>query len=166
MLFVFLLQADARVVLSRPILESPYQTGTPKLMLSAEKMPSLYDFFTDIPDPRRAQGRRHSLPTVLAISAAAVLCGREGYKAIWDWAKALGPKGRERFRCRYVKGSFLIPSESIFRDVLILVDPEQLDRPPVPNNSDRYYRGRREYFDSHHDDFRPGRGALPSLHPK
>jgi hypothetical protein len=127
MLFVILLQADARDVLSRALLESPYQSGTPKLMLSAKKMHSLYDFFTDIPDPRRAQGRRHSLPTVLAISTAAVLCGREGYKGIWDWAKALGPKGRERFRCRYVKGGFQIPSESIFRDVLIRVEPEQLD---------------------------------------
>jgi hypothetical protein len=39
----------------------------------------------------------------------------------------LGPKGRERFRCRYVKGSFQVPSESIFRDVLIRVNPEQLD---------------------------------------
>jgi hypothetical protein len=97
MLFVFLLQADARVVLSRPLLESPYQTGTPKLMLSAEKMRSLYDFFTDIPDPRRAEERRHLLPTVPAISAAAVLCGMEGYKAIADWAKALGPKGRGGF---------------------------------------------------------------------
>src|SRR5664279_3168164 len=77
--------------------------------------------------PTRAQGRRHSLPTVLAISTAAVLCGREGYKGIWDWAKALGPKGRERFRCRYVKGGFQIPSESIFRDVLIRVEPAQLD---------------------------------------
>jgi hypothetical protein len=127
MLFVVLLQADARDVLSRPNLESPYQSGTPKLMLSAEKMHSLYDFFTGIPDPRRAQGRRHSLPTVLAISTAAVLCGREGYKGIWDWAKALGPKGRERFRCRYVKGGFQIPSESIFRNVLIRVEPAQLD---------------------------------------
>jgi hypothetical protein len=127
MLFVILLQADARDVLSRALLESPYQSGTPKLMLSAKKMHSLYDFFTDIPDPRRAQGRRHSLPTVLAISTAAVLCGREGYTGIWDWAKALGPKGRERFRCRYVKGGFQIPSESIFRDVLIRVEPAQLD---------------------------------------
>jgi hypothetical protein len=97
MLYVVLLQADARIVLSRPILESLYQTGTPKLMLSAEKMQSLYDFFTDIPDPRRAQGRRHSLPTVLAIAAAAVLCGKEGYKAIWDWAKVLGPRGANVF---------------------------------------------------------------------
>ena len=39
----------------------------------------------------------------------------------------LGPKGRERFRCRYVQGSFQIPSESIIRNVLIRVDPEQLD---------------------------------------
>jgi len=41
MLFVVLLQADACDVLSRPNLESPYQSGTPKLMLSAEKMHSL-----------------------------------------------------------------------------------------------------------------------------
>jgi hypothetical protein len=128
MVFVRLLQVDAGAVLSRPILESPYQTGAPKLMLSAEKMHSLYDYFTGIPDPRRAQGRRHSLPTVLAIAAAAVLCGRQGYKAIWDWANMLGAKGRERFRCRYVKGRFQVPSESIIRDVLIRVEPEQLDR--------------------------------------
>ncbi len=89
MLFVTLLQADARTVLSRLILESPYQFETSKLMLSAEKMQSLYDYFTAIPDPRRVQGRRHSLSTVPAISAAAVLCGMEGYKAIWDWAKSV-----------------------------------------------------------------------------
>jgi hypothetical protein len=70
MLFVILLQADARTVLSRPILEPPYQLGAPKLMLSAEKMYSLYAYFTAIPDPLRAQGRRHSLPAVLAISTA------------------------------------------------------------------------------------------------
>ena len=31
------------------------------MMLSAQQMRSLPDFFIDIPDPRRAQGRRHSL---------------------------------------------------------------------------------------------------------
>ena len=68
---------------------------------------------------------------LLTISAAAVLCSTEGYKTIWVWAKPveamLGPKGSERFRCHYAKGSFLIPSESIFRDELIRVNPEQLD---------------------------------------
>jgi hypothetical protein len=77
MLFVLLLQAGARTVLSRPILEPPYQLGASKLMLSAEKMHSLYAYFTSIPDP---WGQACPEPV-------------EGL---------LGPKGRERFRCRYV----------------------------------------------------------------
>ena len=44
-------------------------------MLSAEQMQALPDFFKAIPDPRRAQGLRHALPTVLAIGAGAILCG-------------------------------------------------------------------------------------------
>ena len=73
MLFVTLLQADARAVLSRPILEPPYQSGVPKLMLSMEKMQSLYTCFTGIPVPCRAEGRCHSLPIVLVLSVTAVL---------------------------------------------------------------------------------------------
>ncbi len=42
-------------------------------MLSAEQMGALPEFFADIPDPRRGQGRRHPLPVVLAIASAAVL---------------------------------------------------------------------------------------------
>ena len=99
MVFVKPLQANARALLSRPILE-PLSYGAPKIMLSAEQMRSLPDFFAEIPDPRRAQGRRHPLPTVLAIAAGATLCGMRGYKAIADWAKSLGPKARERFGCR------------------------------------------------------------------
>ena len=125
--FVKPLQADARTVLSRPLLESRYRTGAPKIMLTADQMRSLPDFFIDIPDPRRAQGRRHPLPTVLAIAAGAILCGMRGYKAIADWANSLGPKARERFRCRRKNGRTLVPSESIIRDCLIRVDPEALD---------------------------------------
>ena len=36
--FVKPLQADARRVLSRPLLDTPYRTGVPKIMLSAEQM--------------------------------------------------------------------------------------------------------------------------------
>ena len=97
-------------------------------MLSAQQMRSLPDFFTDIADPRRAQGRRHSLPTVLAICAGAILCGMRGYKAIADWAQSLGPKARQRLHCRRVNGRYLVPSESIIRDVMIRVDPTHLDR--------------------------------------
>ncbi len=127
MVFIRALRSDASVVLSRPHLEPRYRHGASKIMLSAEQMLSLPEFFADIPDPRRAQGRRHSLPVVLAIAAGAILCGMRGYKAIADWAQALGPKARERFRCRRVNGSYRVPSESIIRDCLIRIDPTQLD---------------------------------------
>lgn len=97
-------------------------------MLAAAHMQSLPAFFREIPDPRRAQGRRHGLSTVLGIAAGAVLCGMRGYKAMADWAKSLGPKARERFGCRRQAGRYLVPSESILRNVLIRVDPAHLDR--------------------------------------
>ena len=91
-------------------------------------MRSLPQFFCHIPDPRRVRGRRHRLPTVLAIAAGAVLCGMRGYKAIADWANSLGQKARERFRCRVANGRCVVPSEYVIRDVLIRVDPLHLDR--------------------------------------
>lgn len=126
--FVQPLQKNARHLLSKPVLPFPYRQGVAKMMLSAQQMRSLFDFFIDIPDPRRAQGRRHSLPTVLAISCGANLCGMRGFKAIADWAQSLGPKARERFRCRRKGGRYVVPSESIIRAVMIRVDPTELDR--------------------------------------
>jgi hypothetical protein len=90
-------------------------------------MESLPHFFRGIPDPRRAQGRRHSLSTVLAMAAAAVLCGMRGYHAISDWANSLSQRSRARFRCRLEKGRYLVPSEYVIRDALIRVDPVHLD---------------------------------------
>jgi hypothetical protein len=97
-------------------------------MLQAEHMQSSPYFFSDIPDPRRAQGRRHRLSTVPAIAAGAILCGMRGYRAISDWANSLGPKARERFRCRRENGRSIVSSEFVIRDVLVRVDPIHLDR--------------------------------------
>ena len=97
-------------------------------MLSAEQMRSLPEFFADIPDPRRGQGRRHPLPAVLAIAAGATLCGMRGYKAISLWARDLGQKARARFRCRYRNPRYTVPSCSVIREVLTRVDPGALDR--------------------------------------
>ena len=114
--------------LCAPILDPSYHHGAPKLMLSAEQMRSLPAFFADIPDPRRAAGRRHPLPVVLAIAAAAVLFGARGYKAISAWAQDLGQKARARFRCRYRNGRYEVPSRTIIRDVLTRVQPQFLDQ--------------------------------------
>jgi hypothetical protein len=64
---------------------------------------------------------------VLSIAAAATLCGMKGYKAMAGWAQDLGQKARERLGCRRVDGKYVVPSESIIRDVLIRVDPAVLD---------------------------------------
>jgi len=122
------LHPQAQALLSRPILAPLYRHGAPKIMISAEQMRSLPDFFADISDPRRRQGRCHPLPVVLAIATAATLCGMRGYKAISLWAKDLGQKARARFGCRYRKGRYEIPGRTTIRDVLTRVDPVELDR--------------------------------------
>lgn len=107
-------------------------TGAAKMQLNAEQMRSLPQCFATITDPRRAQGRRHRLPVVLAIAAGAILCGMRGYKAIADWADALGQAGRARLGCRRVrldgKVFFEVPSEYVIRDCLVRIEPGALDR--------------------------------------
>jgi len=126
--FLYPLQRNARILLSHPRLDKTYQSGAPRMKLSAEHMRSLPAYFLPITDPRRPQGRRHPLPAVLAIATAAVLCGARGYKAINDWAQAQSQRALARFRCRYRQGKYHAPSESILRDVLIRVDPVELDQ--------------------------------------
>ena len=98
------------------------------MKLTAEQMRSLPDFFRQVDDPRRAQGRRHRIHIVLAIAAGAILCGMRGYKAISDWAYALSPKARIRFGCRWKNGKYVVPSESTIRNVLIRLEPAELDQ--------------------------------------
>jgi hypothetical protein len=128
MVFIKPLRRDAQIRLSEPILRPAYCIGGCKMMLKAQQMQSLPQFFADIPDPRRGQGRRHRLSTVLAIATAATLCGMRGYQAIADWTQNLGQKARQRFGCRYRNGRYIVPSLSIIRDVMIRVGPEHLER--------------------------------------
>ena len=127
MVFVKPLKKDTQALLSQAAPDPRYHVGGAKLMVSADTMQSLPRFFASIPDPRRTQGRRHRLPTVLAIAAAATLCGMRGYKAMANWANGLGEKARERFGCRIEKGKRVVPSEAVIRRVLILVDPVHLN---------------------------------------
>lgn len=128
LVFMQPLQRNARSILSGSSLPQQFVTGAPRMKLTAEQMRSLPDFFKSIDDPRRAQGRRHSVHVVLAIAAGAVLCGMRGYKAISDWAQALSPKARARFGCYYSHRKNSVPSESTIRNVLIRIKPVELDR--------------------------------------
>jgi Domain of unknown function (DUF4338)/DDE_Tnp_1-associated len=126
--FVRPLCRDPRTRLTHPNRDDFQLTRAPKIMLNAEQMRSLPQCFTLIADPRRAQGRRHRLPVVLGIAAGALLCGMRGYKAIADWADALGQQARMRFGCRRENGHYVVPSEFVIRDCLVRIDPDALDR--------------------------------------
>ena len=124
LVFMLPLQRNARTLLSRPQLDERYRTGKARMHTPLSRV---YAFFTQIDDPRRREGRKHSLACVLSLATAAVLCGMRGYKDIFIWVKALGQKARSRFRCRKRNGVYEIPSLTVIRNVLIGVDPEQLN---------------------------------------
>ena len=73
-------------------------------------------------DPSRFRG------TIYRASNWLCLGHTRGYKAMAEWADDLTQRARERFRCRRYDGLYAVPSESIIRNVLVRVDPAQLDR--------------------------------------
>ena len=53
------------------------------------EMRSLYDELASIPDHRRAQGRKHSIATVLAVHILATLSNMRGPVAAAEYARSL-----------------------------------------------------------------------------
>ncbi|MGH7593454.1 MAG: Druantia anti-phage system protein DruA [Gemmatimonadales bacterium] len=127
-IFVRPLHPKARTLLCQASLEIVAGTAGAKLMLTAQHLRALPQFFKDVPDPRRLAGRRHPLSTVLAIAAGAYLCGARGYKAMGAWAEQLSQSARQGLRCRCERNHYRVPSESIIRDVLLRVDRGDLER--------------------------------------
>jgi hypothetical protein len=52
---------------------------------------SLLEAFAAVPDPRRARGRRHPLPALLALATAAMLSGARSLYAIAQWGRLQPP---------------------------------------------------------------------------
>ena len=127
LVFVHPLERGAQARLRTAHRDPRLQHGVAKMTLTAAQMRALPEFFLSIDDPRRRQGRRHALPTVLALAAAATLCGMRGYQAFSEWVSDLSPRVLERFRVRRRNGRHHPPSLSAIRRVLMCVNPEQFD---------------------------------------
>jgi len=136
LVFLYPLKRNSAKLLSHPTLSPEYQPRRERMKLRAIHQKSLYHYFKEIDDPRRAQGKKHRLATVLALSCAAILCGMRGYKDIHIWIESLGQKALKRFYCRREDGIHKIPSLNIVRNVLTKVNPEQLEQALIKWNAD------------------------------
>ena len=92
-------------------------------VLPIEGKGGLIETLKAVSDPRQTQGRRHSNLCVLAISTCAMLSGARSFTAIWQWAKGLKPKQRDRLRCYRGK----LPSQSTISRVLQRTDAQEFD---------------------------------------
>ena len=101
------------------LLDAVTEVGLPPGPLDAAASISLLRALADVPDPRRARGRRHGLQSVLLLAVGAVLAGARSYAAIAQWAAhaeqtvaVVGPT----------------PHATTFGRVLAAVDPAALQR--------------------------------------
>jgi Domain of unknown function (DUF4338)/DDE_Tnp_1-associated len=88
---------------------------------SPAPLASLRERFGPLTEFRQGQGKRHRLPTVLAIAACAKMTGViGGYAGIASYARNLTRPQRRALRCWYNKrtGEYEVPSESCFARVL------------------------------------------------
>ncbi len=76
------------------------------------------------PGPRPLAGARHGRGGRVL---AATLSGARGYKAISEWVNDLSPKVLAHFGVRCRNRTRIPPSRTVTRDVLVRVDPRQLD---------------------------------------
>jgi predicted transposase YbfD/YdcC len=84
---------------------------------------SIYEHFGDLPDPRRAQGRRHCLADMIVLAVCAVLCAADSWSDVVDFAKAK----RKWFRT-FLELPHDIPSQDTFERVFARLDPDAFER--------------------------------------
>jgi hypothetical protein len=79
--------------------------------------------FADLPDPRRAQGRRHCLADMIVLAVCAVICAADSWADVWDF-------GRAKFKWfkTFLDLPHGIPSQHTFEHVFSRLDPDALER--------------------------------------
>jgi len=126
--FVYELERHARAELNTA--GAPTRAAaTKKAAVNVELLPilgasGLFERLGQVIDPRKARGKRHPLPSILAMAACAVLSAARSFAMIAEWADQLSIEQLRRF------GSprNTAPSERTFRRTLGAVDAAAFDR--------------------------------------
>jgi predicted transposase YbfD/YdcC len=84
---------------------------------------SIYNYFSQIPDPRIHRNKKHNLTDIIVLSILAVLCGAESYDSIVEFGKA-----RIDFLKQVLKLPNGIPSHDTVNRVISLIKPDQFEK--------------------------------------
>jgi len=84
---------------------------------------SIYDHFSQIPDPRLNRNKKHNLTDIIILSILAVLCGAESYDSIEEFGKA-----RIDFLKQILQLPNGIPSHDTINRVTSMIKPDQFEK--------------------------------------
>ncbi len=127
-MYVRALRRDARRRLVAPLDRAEWQCRATPVRYTRAELRSLRDLFAQVPDARRGQGRKHSLPTVLSVCALARLAGQHGPAATERFARHLSEAELRALGAWTdpATGRRVAPSDSTLCRVLMDTDPDDL----------------------------------------
>jgi predicted transposase YbfD/YdcC len=82
-----------------------------------EECQPLIEILAEIPDFRKAKGKRHPLPAILALACVATMCGYKGYRAFSEWGKNYGAELMRVLGFTHVRGPCPATFSIIFRNI-------------------------------------------------
>ena len=128
--FVYGMEKDAPSALRRGELPGDWRAGSGALPPPAVELRSLHAFLADMPDFRKARGRRYGLACYATIMIAARLAGYRGVTAFGEFAARMD---QEQLRAAGAffspsRGRHTAPATSTFHYILSSLPPDALDR--------------------------------------
>jgi predicted transposase YbfD/YdcC len=91
--------------------------------MASIEVPPLAEVLGQVPDSRRARGKRHPLRAVLVLACVAMLGGARSERAIADWGANYGPEWRRRLGLTHARG----PSQPTIHRLLRGIDLGHLE---------------------------------------
>jgi len=85
-------------------------------------MPSLFEHFQDLEDPRWNRYKLHKFNDLLFITICATICGADGWQDLEQYAHA-----KQEWLKRYLELPGGLPSDDTFRRVISRIDPEAFE---------------------------------------